>query len=221
MKGFSRFRLGFSRNRAVIPPPALVLTVAALLAAPSEVQRLHAQGSVFLNSYDSGMGIHHIGDSWPVPAGTPIEVLGGPSLATLSPIVNSAGQGPIFQIAAEGVYAKWPDRGSFFDVGYGAVPGVPSLGTAWFVVLAWLGPPTAQGWQAADIGGWCRWSQQVGTTDHPAILNMPAPLFMGLDFSHDYIPEPPSVVLASVGMWCLVSRFLGTRRRCHVFLGSS
>lgn len=156
-----------------------------------------AQGTVFLNNYDSGMGIH-LSSGTAAPAHiTFAEVYGGATPASLLPLGGSLGEDPIFTIGIAGVEARGPGSGSYFDGGYGSVPGVPPLGTAWFWVVAWTGAPT---WQSADLGGFSGpWSQQIGTIDHPAALNLPQPIVMTLD----WIPEPSVLalsVLASVGL---------------------
>ncbi len=169
-----------------------ILAIAAALAPA----RLPAQGTVFLNNYDSRAGIYLYSDEiTPAPLGTHVEVLGGPNPYNLYPLLTSAGAGPVFTITAAGLEAFGPGSGSYFDAGYGAVPGVLSGGTGFFQIRAWYG---ASGFEGAATPVW---SQLVGKADNPfpptpgspAPLNIPGRLDLVL-------PEPSTAALAALGI---------------------
>jgi hypothetical protein len=170
----------------------LVLLTAWVLAATAN---LHAQGTVFLNNYDSGMGIF-MAAFGPVAAapGTRVEVLAGPSPSSMTPVMAANGHGPIFEILLEGVGALGPGLGSFFDEGYGAVPSVASGRTVFLNVRAWWGVSTWESSQVRDETG--LWSQLAGTASTPETLAMPRPLWLTLVD----IPEPSSIALAALGL---------------------
>jgi hypothetical protein len=128
--------------KTAIPTPKAMqmkTTLLSLLALGTALTttKLHGQGTVLLNNYDSGMGIYLPDyNAAPAPAGSFFEVLAGPSALTMTPLLTSIGIGPIFSILPGGVEAQGPGSGSYFDVGYGFVPGVPSGGTGYFQVFA-------------------------------------------------------------------------------------
>lgn len=178
---------------------------AALLAV---AQNACAQGTVFLNNYDSGMGIFLGNLTTSAPVGTYFEVLGGPSAGSLTPITSTTtgAAGPIFQLAAGDVGTLAP--GSAFDKGYGAVTGVASSGTAFLQVLAWTGAPT---YGAAPQRVSIIWSQAIGTADNPGppilpgapkALNIPGAVVVP-------VPEPSTIALAGLGL----AGLLALRRR--------
>ncbi len=178
------------------------------LAASLAPARLPAQGTVFLNNYDSRMGIYIYPDEdRPALPGTYVEVLGGPSQAALWPLVNSAGGSPIFTITTGGVEALGPGSGSYFDAGYAAVPGVPSGGTGFFQVRAWYG---ASDFSAAPLqGSTAVWSQRVGTADAgpPPTPGMAVSLNIPETRLSMWVPEPSAIALAALGLaGLLVSR---------------
>ena len=183
-----------------------ILAIGAALAPAT----LPAQGTVYLNNYDSGMGIYLPGDTTaPAPAGTFVEVFGGASPTTMVPLRNSAGIGPIFTIPTFGVEDRGPGSGSYFDVGYSAVPGVPPDGTAFFEIFTWAYAatfPLAVFRDQSPV-----WSQSVGSADNPGpppppvigvSLNIPAPLNL-------WVPEPSTIALAGLGL----AGWLAFRRR--------
>lgn len=172
--------------------PLSVLAIGVALAGTTAV---HAQGTVFLNNYDSRMGLYLGNLPMPAPAGTPFEILGGASIGSLSPLTNSLGQGPIFIILPWGIMALGPNSGSYFDIGYGSVPGVPAQGTAWFQLRAWIGPD----WDTATYRGEAQWSQTVGRVTDPVPLGIPGQVIIG-------IPEPSPAALSA-----LVLAMLGFR----------
>ena len=183
-----------------------ILAIAAALAPA----RLPAQGTVWLNNYDSGMGMYRWTFLDPAPAGTFFEVLAGYSANTMVPLVTSTGVGPIFTLLPSGVNARGPGSGSYFDVGYGVVPGVPAHGSAFFQILEWTGAAT---WASASgsRGESLLWSQAVGTADVPgppgpptvpALLSIPGPIIFER-------PEPSTTALMALGL----AGWLAFRRR--------
>ncbi len=175
-----------------------ILVIGATLAPA----RLPAQGTVFLNNYDSKAGIYLYSDeTTPAPIGTHVEVLGGPNPYNLFPVLTSAGAGPVFTITAAGMEAFGPGSGSYFDAGYGAVPGVPSSGMAFFEVLAWWG---ADSFDGADLRGFSPvWSQGVGTADNPGPPPTPGlavPLKIPVQRIDLWVPEPSTTALAGLGL---------------------
>jgi hypothetical protein len=180
----------------------LVLLTALVVAAAA---RLHAQGTILLNNYDSRMGIFFPGDNIGALAGTRFEVLAGPTPSSLTPMMAATGRGPIFEIADEGVNALGPGSGSFFDEGYGAVVSVSPGETVFLNVRAWSAAFST--WEAAQLRDETGlWSQLVGTASTPVALAMPRPLWLTLVD----IPEPSSIALAALG---LVGLLIFTRRK--------
>ncbi len=190
-----------------------LLAILALGAAFAPA-RLPAQGTVYLNgtvllnNYDSGMGIYRPEYVGPAPAGTFVEVFGGPTPTTLTPLVNSAGGGPVFTIVPGGVEALGAGSGSYFDAGYGFVPGVPSSGTAFLQIRVWYG--ARDFWAAPYQGMTPVWSQLVGRADNqfPPTPGSPMPLSIPgrIDF---IIPEPSTTGLVALGL----AGLLAFRRR--------
>ena len=188
-------RIGYNMKALRLVAMAIGITLAS-------TTKVHAQGTVFLNNYDSRAGFYLGNLSTPASAGTPVEIFGGPSVASLSPLTNSLGQGPIFIIPPEGLLALGPNSGSYFNVGYGSVPGVPSLGTGWFIIRAWTGPD----WDTASYRGEAWWSQTVGTAGNPAPLEIPGQVIIG-------IPEPSAAALAALALAIFGFRHANRRLR--------
>ena len=167
-------------------------------AARSLTPKLHAQGSVFLNNYDSGKGLYVVfegGSITAAAAGTSVMIFGGLTPASMAPLANSAGES-LFTVPPAGVEARGPGSGSYFDVGTGFVPGVPSNGTAFFAIRAWADGPTfsdAQAWGVWLISG--VWQQDVGEASAPAPLKIPGTLLL-----MPSIPEPSTMALAALGL---------------------
>ena len=198
---------GASRFRKQIQ--TLVLAI-GIFASLSLTPRLHAQGSVFLNNYDSGMGLYVQLDEGspiiPAPAGTSVMIFGGSTAASMAPITNSAGQS-VFTVSPAGVELRGLGSGSYFDAGTGAVPGVPSNGTAFFAIHAWAYAPSF--WDAVGYGVWRMsgvWQQAVGAPGAALPLNIPGEYAIILTPS---IPEPSTVAVAALGL----AGWLAFRRR--------
>ncbi len=164
-------------------------TILVLLLVSAAANHLQAQGSVYLNNYDSRMGVY-ISDMLPAPVGTFVEILGGASATSRVPLLNSSGQGSVFTIEGAGVNALGPGTGSYFSAGSASVPGVAAGGLAWFELRAWLGGPS---WDYRTVAGLMYWSQTIGTANNPAPLMMPYPLYFAL-------PEPSPTALAALAL---------------------
>lgn len=162
-----------------------------LLLVSAAANELQAQGTVFLNNYDSRAGIYAGYPSVPAPAGfTFVEVLAGPSPSSWVPLLNSSGQGPVFTIEAAGVNALGPGTGSYFNVGYATVPGVPPGAAAFFGLFGWMG---ASSWDLASDRDSVVWTQTAGTTSTPAQLLIPHPLDV-------FVPEPSPAALTGLAL---------------------
>ena len=164
-------------------------TILVLLLVSAAANKLQAQGTVFLNNYDSRRGIY-LYAPLPAPAGTPFEILGGPSPASLVPLLNSSGQGPVFMIEPAGVEALGPQTGSYFDEGYASVPGGLPGELAFFTLRVWLGTTS---WDAATERVSASWAQVIGAAGNPVPFAIPTPLGFPL-------PEPSSAALAGVAL---------------------
>ncbi len=188
---------------------AILAIGAALAPAKLPAQgTVYLNGTVLLNNYDSGMGIYLPGyTTAPAPAGAFVEVLGGPTPVSLTPLVNYAGIGPIFTIYPGGVAQFGSGSGSYLDVGYGSVPDVPSGGIAYFEVVAWLGSATFA--LAAERVNSPVWSQRVGTAANPGPPPTPA-VPVPLDIPGPLVsPEPSTMALVALGL----AGWLAFRRR--------
>ncbi len=178
-----------------------ILRTVWIIAGLAGNAQLSGQGTVFLNNYDSGMGVYW-SPGVAAPAGTRIVVEGGRSPPHMAALQVSTGF--VFTITAQGVDARGPGSGSYFDVGSAAVPDVPPGGTAFFEVVAW--------WGSSNYGGTpyegtsLVWSQPVGTADSPVPLNIPNPIYLT-------ISEPGSMSLLVVGALVVAWR---VRNRCRI-----
>ncbi len=162
---------------------------------------LQAQGTVLLNNYDARMGIYMGGGPLAAPPGTFVEIFGGWGPGAWSPLVNSDGQGPVFQIQASGVNALGAWSGSYFDAGQATVSEVAPAGQGWFAARAWYGAASFDATIQRDSE---YWQQPVGTPTQPAPLVMPRPLYL-------FIPEPSAAALA--GLAVVIFGLLGWRKR--------
>lgn len=177
--------------------PLAMAAMAAVLITP----KLYAQGTVWLNNYDSGMGIYEF-PRIPARLGTSVEVLGGISAASMMPLLSWDGVGPIFSVDKQN--GGVPTSGALFDGGYGTVRGVPPGATGWFQVLAWSGAPT---YQTAPLRGQSQpWSQLVGPAG-PLPANPPIAATATLNISAPIIlvPEPEPIALAALGAGALLA----------------
>ena len=119
-------------------PVFFLAGVTALLVAQAD-----GQGTLLLNNYDSAKGVWLIqnGATNPAPAGTMVQLLGGPDINHLAPVTNSVGVS-LYTIAAGDTNALGSGTGSFFDYGFGNVTGTTTNGTGMLQVLAWYGAAT-------------------------------------------------------------------------------
>ncbi len=144
----------------------LFQTLAFTGVLPLRIQA-KGDGGVRLNNYDSGFGIWFVqnGATNPAPAGTIVEVLGGPDAAHLAPVTNTSGT-YYYTVSPGDLNALGSGTGSFFDYSFGPVAGVVSNGPAFLRVVAWYG--TASGASAV-------WSQPAGSEAVPSGEPPPRP----------------------------------------------
>ncbi len=179
----------------------LLLVAAAVFATDLHAQRRSTNGLVALNNYDSGMGIYLAPYPTPAPGGTYYEILGGPSATSLAPLLNAAGEGPIFRIQADEVNAIGPGNGSFFDQGYVGVPGVPEDGIGFFQLRAWMNAATYQTAQVQETSP--IWSQLTGRDGYVMGPPVPLPLYIPAPIIMVPIPEPSALALVALGLVAL------------------
>src|SRR5262245_3717187 len=121
---------------------------ALLLTSADSALAQTRYGTVLLNNYDSGKGLFW--NRCAAPVGSIVEVLGGPSAASLTVISSTFPGNPSRYTIKEGdVNALGPGTGSFFDYGFGSVPGVLPGATATLLVRAWTIPVASydQAWE--------------------------------------------------------------------------
>lgn len=168
----------------------LTLIAVTLITAGSVM----AQGTVFLNNYDSGKGIFNGNATTPAPAGTLVEVLGGTSAGSLAVISTATGVNK-YTITAGDINANGAGSGSFFDFGFGGIPSVAPGATATMLVRAWTGAAT---YDTATIRGSVTWTQTTGTA--PPAPNLPAPTILAMPTTLVMaIPEPSAIMLGIAG----------------------
>lgn len=172
----------------------LTLIAVTLITAGSVM----AQGTVFLNNYDSNKGIFN--GTAPAPAGTIVEVLGGSSAGSLAVISTATGVNK-YTITAGDINANGAGTGSFFDFGFGGIPSVAPGATATMLVRAWTGAAT---FDTASIRGSVTWTQATGTA--PPAPNLPAPTVLAMPGPVVMVPEPSAIVLGIVGAAALLLR---------------
>lgn len=158
---------------------ALMLTLVAM-AAPITAK---AQGAIFLNDYDSGVGVflQNGATLTPAIAGTQIQVLSGSSPNSLTPVFNvSPSPADVFLIGAGDVAAN-NDGGSAFDGGYG-YSSIAAFSEGWIEVT---GSVTAGGvFYSGSVG----WQQAVGGPQ-PSDSSLPMLVILA---------QPKALILQSV-----------------------
>jgi hypothetical protein len=174
----------------------LTLIAVTLITAGSVL----AQGTVFLNNYDSGKGIFN--GTAAAPAGTLVEVLGGTSAGSLAVISTATGVNK-YTITAGDINANGAGSGSFFDFGFGGIPSVAPGATATMLVRAWTGAAT---YDLALTKGSVTWTQATGTA--PPAPNLPAPTILAMpgNLVMTTVPEPSAIVLGIAGAAVLLFR---------------
>ncbi len=137
-------------------------------------------GTVFCNNYDSGYGVFLVqnGVTNPAPAGTMVQVLGGPDADHLFAVTNTPGDDG-YTILAGDINALGSGTGSFFDYAFGPVAGVAATSNAVLQVVAWYG---------TAVGDSALWTQATGSDPAPSgspppiptptILNLPGPVYI-------------------------------------------
>jgi hypothetical protein len=175
---------------------AILLLLEVVLAGP----RAQAQGTIWLNNYDSGMGIY-FAPGVPASTSTFVQILGGPTAGSMVPLAEAGSTITIISINNPQGAA-----GSFFDGGFAYVSGVPVHATGFFQVLVWVGAPTyAQALTTAGAytGASAVFSEPTGTyptptgIPDPALLNIPAPIYL--------TPEPSALALVGLGAIAILS----------------
>jgi PEP-CTERM motif len=181
-----------------------ILMVAAGAAMVCLAYGVQAQGTIYLNNYDSNMGVYENGSNAPLSGF--VEILAGSSAGTLAPVESAGLLSDNIPLTdnAEGATA-----GTFFDGGYGVVNGVGGGGTAFLQVIAWDGGSSFA--TSTYSGVSAVWSQVIGTvvppppnTPTPASIAIPGPINMILS-----VPEPATFALAGLG----IASLLAFRRR--------
>jgi hypothetical protein len=168
----------------------LVAVAGAVLAFASSAQ---AQGTIFVNNYDSSVGVYEGNAVTPAPLTAYVQIWAGASagsLAAIIPIGFANANIPITDM--EGV------TGSYFDGSWGLVNGVGGGGTAYFEVFAF---------DAGFAGNSSIWSQAIGTTV-PAPPSTPTPatlLIPGSAIIMTPVPEPTTLALAGLGGLALLA----------------
>ena len=182
-------------NRPRTMKTAGALLIAALLTAWNSASAQTRYGTVFLNNYDSGKGIFWYCEL-PAPAGSYVELLGGPNRGSLSLIASTDPSNPTrYTIQDVDRDALGPGTGSFFDYGFGEVPGMLPGSIATFRLRAWFGSPT---FDSASDRSYAEWTQQTGTNPDPpgvlspAVLRIPYPIFFCPDCGGICIRGPRS-----------------------------
>ena len=158
------------------------------------------------------MGIYQVvgGATNAAPSGTLVEVLVNQGIVWPSITNSGTGGTNVFIIPPNGVNAMGPGSGSFFNNGYGAVPGVPPGATGMFQVRTWLGAPSYEAalFAPGAFHGlvYSPWNQTTGTTPvppgTPAILAMGGKIFM----TQNAVPEPSTITLGILGGATLLLR---------------
>lgn len=174
-------------------------TLIAAAAIVGLAAQMYGQGTIYLNNWDSNKGIFWGDGSSNAPAGTKVQLLGGPAL---SPVPTAGTTTSMYTLLAGDVGALGAGMGSSFDYGYGKVPGTTSAQAGVPLELrAWFG---GTGWDDAVVRGKVTWSQTLGTDPPPpstpviATLNMPSALRL------QPVPEPSTFALAGLGLASLV-----------------
>jgi hypothetical protein len=179
----------------------LLIALLATLAAMTDSSTAKAQGAIFLNDYDSGMGIFFQNGATLTAAiaGTEVQVLSGTSPNSLTPVFNASPSSTDVFLVGSGDVAANPDGGSAFDGGYG-YSSIPAFGVGWIEIV---GSVTVAG---VGYAGSVEWQQSVGgpqppDSSLPTIVSLVEPIALILQ----PIPEPPTI--DSVALIGLLSLF--------------
>ena len=192
----------------------LILFLAAFGLAVSAV-RAKAQGSIFLNNYDTGFGVFQGVGTTPAPAGYFYQILGGVDATSLSPIATAnPGNASTFTFQAGDINGNGANSGTFFDQGYGFVAGVAPGASGSFQVVAWQSGFASYAAAAATLGAWIGsspiWTEVTGT--HPTLPALPTPTQLNLPgqiHMAQVVPEPSAIALGVLG----AAAFLLRRRK--------
>ena len=161
---------------------------------------VRAQGTVYVNNYDSGVGLFQGNLTTGAPMGTFVQILSGPDASSLTPLTPAGLSSSIMTITDSSA------AGGFFDQGYGA-SSIAAAGSGWLQLIAWNGAATyaqAQALPGAFVGSSAPWQQLVGTAI-PAPPNLPTPVALAIPGTSVLltvvaVPEPSTIVLAGLGL---------------------
>ncbi len=163
------------------------------------VTDLRSAATVALNNYDSQMAIYLADGRTLAPAdgSVYVELLGGPSVEELSPVVSTMGTATYALNANE--------RPGFFDYGVGVVPGVADGAMATFQLEAWQGSFTPVPGLVAKTPTWTQatgvFPPPTGNSPPPSgpWLEIPAPLVLP-------VPEPSTIMLGLLALAGWIAR---------------
>ena len=182
-----------------------ILTLSVAAGALALAASAQAQGSIWLNNYDSGAGVFQgLSSNVSAPLGTDVEVLVGPTAGSLAAVVTSGGTYnglSVFTLTDN----SGGTGGSFFDANFGATS-VAAAGSGFAEVLTWSGAST-YALALTTTGAWTGssgvFAQTVGTTI-PAAPSTPTPVSLALpgniyEVQTTSVPEPTTLALAGLG----------------------
>ena len=175
-----------------------LLATLAVLAVIS-TKGFAADGTVFLNNYDSDKAIFYLNATTKLPmAGALVDVLGGATAGSLTAI--SSGGKTSFALSEAG----------YFDAGFGVVAGVAEGATANLQVRAWKGAAGSSYASATEKGASTVWTQAIGTAAGTAPPTPPSPATLRIPAAFTVtaavIPEPSTVILGLLGTGALLFR---------------
>jgi hypothetical protein len=197
--------------------------------ALSLAQTASAQGWIDINNYDASAGLflEYIYPNFStsltsLPLNSYVELLGGTSVGTLAPIVSKTTGGSVFSLSnpelGGTLNANGPGTGTYFDVGAGAVIGVPDGAIGTFQFLVWIGGSGASPADANAEFESAVWTQVNGL--QPVGINPPNPALLDIPFTDPVqgltvanvndtgleglimiteVPEPTTLTLAGLG----------------------
>jgi hypothetical protein len=176
-----------------------VLSVLAALALISGSATCFGAAAVNLNNYDvnnfNGYPVFYLTSGTAADAGCFVEILGGASASSLTPIASTTNGKNVFALAA-----------GFFDGGIGNLDTVTVAdnATASFRAIAWKGTGGVDDWKTATEVVSVDWTQQTGANTppslpSPATLQFPSGMVIP-------VPEPTIMVLGLLGAAGLLIR---------------
>jgi len=180
--------------------------LAALTLMSLSATCLAQKATVNLNNFDSNMAITLNGAPVGIDQNIFVQVLGGTSATSMSPLAATDGTTKVFPIN------QVP---GFFDGGVGVVPGVAAGGNGFFQVQAWQGAPGNPGTFAASkiTGSSAVFPNKVGSWNDAAVPQPPPtgeqlviPGVIALGGGIPGVPEPSTIALGLLGAGALLIR---------------